>query len=154
MKIILATYSNIPEIVKMWKEYMDFHKEMDRIFTRTEDGHLTVGQYLRDQIDSDDSQVLVAEDEGHVVAYAISQVSSHPPEYLYKKHGHIDDMFVKSNYRRKGIGEEMLARISEWFESQNVRRIELRAVPENHIGYAFWKKHGFTDYVHVLYREK
>jgi len=45
----------------------------------------------------------------------------------------------------------MLAKIFEWFESRNMDRIELRVLAKNQIGYSFWKKHGFKDYMHVLY---
>ncbi len=154
MEIVRATHSHVPEIVEIWKELMDYHKNIDSFFSRSEDGHVNFEKYVKDLIESNDSLVLVALDEGHVVAFSISRISEYPPVLQREKYGHIWDMAVKSNYRRKGIGGRMLAKIFEWFESQNVDRIELRVAAKNQIGYSFWKKHGFKDYIHILYLNK
>ena len=53
--------------------------------------------------------------------------------------------------RRKGIGEQMLGRIFEWFTSRHVDMIELSVSARNQVGYSFWRKHGFGDYIHRLY---
>lgn len=151
MEIALATDSHVPEIVEIWKEFMDFHKDIDSVFTRSEDGHVTFGKFVRGLIESDDSQVLVALDKGRVVAYSFSRIAERPPVYQDEKYGLISDMAVKSTHRRKGVGEQLLAKIYEWFESRKMNRIELRVVARNQIGYSFWKKHGFRDYVHELY---
>ncbi|MFB0563558.1 MAG: GNAT family N-acetyltransferase [Candidatus Lokiarchaeia archaeon] len=154
MEIVRATFSHVSGIVELWKELMDFHKNIDSFFSRREDGHINFEKYVKELIESDDSLVLAALDEGHVVAYSISQISEYPPVFQIEKYGHIWDMAVKSDYRRKGIGGRMLAKILEWFEQRKINRIELRVVPKNQIGYSFWKKQGFKDYLHVLYRNK
>ncbi len=63
-------------------------------------------------------------------------------------------MAVTAEYQRKGLGERMLKRICEWFESRNIDRIELSAAANNQISYSFWKKHDFQDFFHRLYSEK
>ncbi|MEM2145759.1 MAG: GNAT family N-acetyltransferase [Candidatus Jordarchaeaceae archaeon] len=151
MEIVSATYSHVPEIVDLWKEFMDYGGSIDPLFSRREDGHLNFERYLKDLIKSDNSLVLVALDKGHVVAYSISQIFEYPPVFPQEKYGFISDMAVKSKYPRKGIGSQMLAKIFEWFESRNMDKIELHVLAENQIGYSFWKKHGFKDYMHVLY---
>jgi ribosomal protein S18 acetylase RimI-like enzyme len=150
MEIVRATYSHVPEIVDLWKEFMDYGRSVDPLFNRREDGHLNL-KYLKDLIKSDNSLVLVALDKGHVEAYSISQIAEFPPVFQREKYGFISDMAVKSSHRRKGIGSKMLAKIFEWFESRNMDRIELRVLAKNQIGYSFWKKHGFKDYMHILY---
>jgi ribosomal protein S18 acetylase RimI-like enzyme len=151
MEIILAKNSDVPEIAEIWKEFMDFHKDIDPYFTRSEDGHSNFGKYVEDLIKAEDSQVLVALEQGRVVAYSIAQIAKPPPVFEHQTYGFISDVAVKSNYRRKGIGERLLVKIYEWFESNKISRIELRVAAKNEIGYSFWKKHGFRDFVHVLY---
>ena len=46
----------------------------------------------------------------------------------------------------------MVSEILKWFKSRNIERVELEILTKNPIGYSFWKKHGFTDYRHRLYR--
>ena len=154
MEITEATDNHIPEILEIWKELMDFHKDIDPRFARSENGHLSFDKHLRDVIGSEDTQVLVALDKSHVVGYSIAEMGKYPPVFERQTYGLISDMAVKSNYRRQGIGEQMLAKIYKWFESRNIDRIELSVAARNQVGYSFWKKHGFQDYMHRLYLDR
>lgn len=151
MEIVLAKDSHLPEIIEIWKEFMDFHKSVDPYFARSEDGHLNFGKFVKELIKKEDSQVLVALEQDRVVAYSIAQIAKRPPAFQDQTYGFISDVAVKSNYQRKGIGERILAKIYEWFESHNIDRVELRVAAKNQLGYSFWKKHGFKDYIHILY---
>ncbi len=154
MKIIPATESHVNEIVEMWKEVMDFHKGIDPFFSRRIDGHLNFEKFLRYSIESEDFLVQVAIDDFFVVAYSIAEIDNHPPVFVIETYGFISDIAVKPGYRRKGIGGQMLDKIYEWFEARDIDRIELRVAAKNRMGYSFWKKHGFNDYMHVLYQNK
>ena len=154
MEIALATHFHVPEIVELWEEFMDFHRSVDSFYTRSQDASVSFGKRVEESIESDDSRVLVALEEGRVVAFSIAHIVKLPPVFERKTNGYISEMAVRPHYRRKGIGERMLAKIYEWFESRNIDRIELRVVVGNQIGYSFWKKHGFTDYVRVLYLDR
>jgi len=130
---------------------MDFHKDIDPYYARSEDGHLNFGKYVKDLIKAEDSQVLVALEQGVVVAYSISQIAKRPPVFEHQTYGFVSDVAVKSNHQRKAIGERLLVKIYEWFESNQISRVELRVASKNQIGYSFWRKHGFRDFVHLLY---
>jgi RimJ/RimL family protein N-acetyltransferase len=41
----------------------------------------------------------------------------------------------------------------EWFKSLGLERIELSIVPANIESSSFWKKHGFQDYMHKLFKK-
>jgi len=155
MEITSATDTHVPEIVEVWKEFMDFHKDIDLRFPMKENAPLIWEKHLRDLIKSEDTLVLVAMDKDHVVGYSISLIESrYPPVFTRETYGFIASMAVQSNYRRKGIGERMLGKIYEWFKSLNIDKIELTVTAQNQIGYSFWKKHGFRDYTHLLYLDK
>ena len=151
MEITVATESHVPEIIELWKEFMDYHKDIDPALSRSKDGHLSFEKHLRELMKSEDNLILVALDKDHVVGFSTSQISKYPPVFEQETYGGINTMAVKSNYRRKRIGERMLAKIFEWFASRNIDRIELSVLANNQIGYSFWKKHGFKDYRHRLY---
>jgi len=104
-------------------------------------------------VKSDNSLVLVALDRGRVVGYSFSLINE--PSNLEKreKYGYIHDVLITASYRRRGIGEEMLSEILKWFQSRNTDRVELEVLAKNQMAYSFWKKHGFTDYRHRLYRQ-
>ena len=154
MAINLADKTHIPQIIEIWKEFMDYHKKLDPFFSRSDDGHLNFKNYINELIKSNEVQILVALDEGNVVGYSIALLQYYPPVFTKKIHGLINDMAVKETHRRRGIGEQFISRIFEWFQYHNIDRIELRVSVNNPIGYSFWKKHGFKDYIHVLFLEK
>ncbi len=154
MQIILANKSHVPQILEVWKEFMDYHKRLDSFFSRQKDGHLNFEQYICELINSNEAQVLVALEDYKVVGYSIALIQYYPPVFKNNTYGLINDLAINESNRKKGIGEQMLVRMFEWFKTQDLERIELRVAVNNQIGYSFWKKHGFKDYLHVLYIQK
>jgi len=151
MTIIPATESHIPEIVEIWKEFMDFHSEIDPYFARNEEGHSKFEDWVKDLMKSDIALVLVALDHSQVVAYSLSQINKRPPLFKEIDYGYIYDLAVKSEYRRKGIGEKMLGEILGWFKSHQIDRIELMVLAKNQVALSFWEKHGFKGFLNRMY---
>jgi len=155
IEIVEATESHVPDTVELWREFMDHHKEIDPRFPMREDAHVGFEQHLRDLMRAEDTLVLVALDEGRVVGFSISQVQEYAPIWVEREaYGFIDTMAITSDYRRQGIGKQMLGRILEWFAAQDIDRTELSVAARNQVGYSFWKKHGFQDFEHRLYLDK
>lgn len=155
MEIVSATDFQVPEIVELWKEFWDYHQKMDpKFFVMSEDGPSKFGEYVKGLIKSDDSQVLVALDQGQMVAYSIAQILKRPPIAKHPEYGFISDLCVKSEYRRKGLGKQILDKILEWFKSRRIDRIELTVVAKNQIASSFWKKQGFEIFLHRMFLPK
>ncbi|MBU7019041.1 MAG: GNAT family N-acetyltransferase [Theionarchaea archaeon] len=151
IKITQATDAHIQGIAELWKESMGFHEEIDAHFAVHENAHTDYVPHLQEVMQKKDAQVLVALDKERVVAYSVSLLFERPPVFEERIYGFISDLAVTSDYRRKGIGGKLLDSMIEWFESKNVKRIELRVVAQNDVGYSFWRKHGFRDFMHELY---
>jgi ribosomal protein S18 acetylase RimI-like enzyme len=151
LKIVRAQDANIPQITELWKELIDYHRDLDGFYSRRADGDTNFKKYLSDCIISEDCLAIAAVEDGKVLGYSISQISSHPPVLETEEFGLITDMAVKSGYRKKGIGSALLMETLDWFASKEVGRIELHVAAANPIGNSFWTKHGFKDYEHILY---
>ncbi len=151
MEIISANDSHVPGIVEIWKEFMDFHSDIDPYYARDEEGHSKFEDWVRDLMKSDTALVLVAKEDGQVIAYSLSQINQRPLLFKEVEYGFIYDLAVKSEYRRKGIGEQMLVKILEWFKSRQIDRIELGVLAKNRVAYSFWEKHGFEVFLHRMY---
>ncbi|HEY32687.1 MAG TPA: GNAT family N-acetyltransferase [Dehalococcoidia bacterium] len=103
----------------------------------------------------EDTLVLVALDKNRAIGFSISQVNKYAQIWVEREtYGYIDTMVITADYRRKGIGEQMLDRIFEWFASQDIYMIELTVAARNQVGYSFWGKHGFRDFAHRLYLQR
>ena len=94
MKVIPAADSHLPEMIEIWREFMDFHSDLDPFLERREDGHEHFEKYVREKIDSDDAKVLVATDDGKVIGFSIIYISNHPPVLKTERYGHIDSLAV------------------------------------------------------------
>ncbi len=153
MKIRQATHSDVPRVIELWKEMMDLHRALDPVFTRREDGHVAFGAFLRDNIESDEAAVFVAEDGGQVMGYIMSRIQQSPPVLVRERSVDIFDISVDATCRRQGAGRQLVEAIREWARSQGVDRIELRAATANAISVPFWREMGFREYLLVMARE-
>ena len=152
MEIKEATEKHIPEITKLWMEFMYFNAEIEPFDTSGDNVLTQVETHLKNKIASDDSLVLVAIDN-KVVGYSISEITKKPPSVRKKNLGIIYDMAITANQRGKGIGKEMLDRIKAWFKDRDIKRIEISAVTKNTIGNKFWREQGFKDSEEIMYLE-
>lgn len=150
MEIIEAMEKDVPDIVDLWIGMMDYHKDLNPYHTLREGAEKNWETFLRNRMASETSRVLIAIDEGKPIAYLISSIKEYPPLFRLDNYGFISDMFVEAGYRHKGIGEALVKEVFKWLDGHDIRRIELRVEPANDIGYDFWRKLGFKDFVHVL----
>jgi ribosomal protein S18 acetylase RimI-like enzyme len=154
IEIRAAEHRDLPRLVQLWNELMDYHAAIDPYFQKSEAGPANFERFVSSLLLIEDSRVLVALDGGMVVGYCIGQVMTRPPVFKREVHGFITDMTVTSSCRRRGVGTRLLARMLEWFSEKRIDRVELNVVPGNVAGISFWRKQGFGDYMHVLYLER
>lgn len=153
IQIVKAKPNHILEIIEIWKEFMDFHRDIDPFFTRRDNGHHSFKKHIKESIESQKSQVLVALDNEKVVAYSLSHVHHYPPVFGHTTYGFISDIAVKKEYRKQGIGKCLLNEIKRWFSQHGITRIELQVSSRNKVACSFWKKCGFKEYKYVMYLE-
>jgi len=151
MDIVPARGSHVPGIVDVWEEFSLFHEAIDPRYPMVAGVRSGFEQHLRGLMAAADTLVLVALEAGSVVGYSVAQVRKSSPAFKREKFGFIDSMAVKADCRRRDIGSRMLARIMDWFRSHGIDMVELDVATANQVGYPFWRKHGFRDYLHRLY---
>jgi ribosomal protein S18 acetylase RimI-like enzyme len=153
IEITKAEEDHIPAINKLWLEFMRFHQDIDPIFTPRRGA---VAGFEREHLwpfmNSENGLVLVALDGGQVVGYSLSEIQETKGLEL-EKLGYIHEVAVTAGYRRRSIGQKMFQEILKWFGSRGIDRVELEVTARNQVSYSFWKKHGFMDYKHMLYRQ-
>ncbi len=153
MKVVTARKSDIPAILEIWKELMDFHVPFDSRYTLSDGAEESMGENLARLIAAEDALVIMAVENTKVMGFGIARIDKYPPVFVKQICGSIEDLAVSFEHRRKGIGELMLKEMLDWFRSLGIDRVELRVASMNTVGYSFWRKHGFTDYMHIMYRD-
>jgi ribosomal protein S18 acetylase RimI-like enzyme len=153
IKIVKAEEKHVTAIGQLWWDFMEFHQKVEPIFTPREGSIPGFEEnHVRQIMKSEDGLALVALDKGRVVGYSLSEIRGPSPGFKRERYGYVHDMAVTASYRRRGIGEKMLAEITKWFQSKDIERVELGTTAQNVVANSFWQKQGFTVYRHTLYK--
>ena len=148
-----AVVGDVPSILGLWKELMDFHRERDRLFSRSATGHEGFADFITGHISSETSCVFVAAAGKNVVGYCVAFVEKYPPVLKIKEYGLVQDLAVTKKYQRSGIGKRLLKEARSWFYEKGVHRVEARVAKTNKISTDFWAKMGFTPYLETVFLE-
>ena len=148
-----ATPKDVPAIVELWKELMDYHKKLDPLFTRSTSGHKRFAELLSHYIDNNDSSVFVAMDGKNPVGYCLIKISNCPPVLKKQQYGELSNIAVTKKYRRRGIGKKLIKKVRQWCAKRGISRIEARYSTENQAAAGFWAKVGFRPYLKSTFLE-
>jgi ribosomal protein S18 acetylase RimI-like enzyme len=104
-----------------------------------EEGH----EYFSKLLKSEKSLGLLAEVDGQVVGYLIGYMmrsSTLRPVRLAE----LESMYVREEYRSRGIGQQLVERFLEWARGQGGERVSVTAYAANERAIAFYRKLGFA----------
>jgi ribosomal protein S18 acetylase RimI-like enzyme len=137
-------------IIALWREGMAVHAELDPRFPLVADAERRFEAYLKDVLEEPKALVLVAESASRAVGYCLARVSQHPAVFSKQTYGYINDLFVESSYRRKGVGKALFEATARSLRDRGIRDLEVSLVPGNRMASAFWRKLGFTQRLETL----
>ena len=150
METVPAGERHVEDIVRLWEQLAGFHEELDPFYATCDGAGSDFEIHLRQAIDAEDFLVLVCENEGAVVGYALSSVELHPPVLECRRFGHVNDLVVDEAFRRRGAGRMLVAATVAWFEERDIDRVELEVAETNGPGLAFWRAVGFADFQRIM----
>lgn len=153
ISIIRAKREHVPQVVELWKDFMDFHADIDPFYTRRINAHVGYKKHLLKSVGSRTSQLFFALDGKQVVGYTFVEIVKQAPVFVNKYYGYISDMYTRPDYRRQGLGELMYNAAIKWFKMKGMKHIELGIAAQNTIADSFWRKMGFEDRMLRMYTE-
>jgi len=112
------------------------------IWRHTEEKRRVLKQQYAEQLVDENSLVLIAAVEAHVVGFLLATVSSRT-EYVPSIVGTLSSVYVRRNYRRQGIGSQLIKEACRFFSLKQAEQIYVRYVLGNSEGEGFWKQLGF-----------
>jgi ribosomal protein S18 acetylase RimI-like enzyme len=145
-----ATEQDLPRMVELWKDLMDFHATRDPIFTRKPDGEKAWETFMRENMAKDKACVFAAEGDRRIVGYCLALISNYPPVLSMSTYGEMMDLMVHEAYRHRCVGERLFNAAKAWYSQQGIYRIEVRVAVTNEISTGFWRKMGFKPYLETL----
>jgi GNAT superfamily N-acetyltransferase len=91
------------------------------------------------------ANVVVAEKNCDILGFVAGRVRTLPPYFGSAAIGAISEVFIADAYRGAGIGRRLLAFSLEWFQAQQITRVELQVVAGNPDGIRFYRQLGWHE---------
>jgi len=91
------------------------------------------------------ASVVIAEEQGNVIAFVAGRIRTLPPYFGSTTIGAISEVFVCESHRGAGIGRRLLAFALEWFQAQQINRVELQVVAGNPGAVRFYRQLGWHE---------
>lgn len=125
---------DLPAIVELLREFAAF-EDLSEYCTVTE-------ERLYQAMFSDAAVVegLIALDGETPVAYALYYPNF--SSFRGERGIHLDDIYIKTEYRKQGVGEVMLKKIAQIAAARGFERIDFNVLEWNTPAIGFYKKHG------------
>lgn len=142
--IRLASADDAQRIGELWLEMVRFHRQFDpMLFNASEKGAEFYQQSIVSRLNDPNTRVLVAEEDGQVIGYVLGMIADIMAEVFQPiRSGFLADIYVQEDYRRRGIGKELVERLVLWFQSKDVAYYEWHVAQKNSKAVEFWESMG------------
>ncbi|MCS5636554.1 MAG: GNAT family N-acetyltransferase [Myxococcota bacterium] len=149
-KIREAGDRDLDRVAALWTAITVFHEPLDPVFRMRRDAEGEIKGLLRAMGRDPDAAILVYEAEGNLLGLCIVRIDHSPPIMEETRRAEITDLGVREDARRQGIGTRLLDHALEWVRASGVGRVEAQVASANPTAQAFWRAHGFTNFMDVL----
>jgi len=149
-----GTEEDKPEMLRLWREMMDFHARLDPRFCPlpTPAGEEAWEKYLAEDIwDNDDWCVFVAVADGKLVGHILAMLRDSVPVFEPERYGYVTDIVVDPAARRSGVGRALFEALEIWLRERDVSHLQLMVMHNNRVSQDFWRALGCRDYTDILW---
>ncbi|HCH50483.1 MAG TPA: GNAT family N-acetyltransferase [Proteus sp.] len=108
--------------------------------------------FIVNGIENNKFHLLVADSDGKVVGFSISQIQETPMFncLVQRKYAYIYDIAVDPLVRSQGVGHLLLDAMKQWAKSQKMTHLELSVLAENGAAKRFYQREGLTEISTVM----
>lgn len=149
-----ATRDDLPQMLRLWREMMDFHASRDPRFRpmASPEGENAWASYLRkDILGSDTWCALVAERDGRLLGQILGELREPAPVFQPATYGYVTDIVVESGARRAGVGRSLFEALREWMVDRGAAYLRLQVLSSNEASQSFWRAVGCADHSDILW---
>ncbi len=101
--------------------------------------------YIVGLIEDPMALLLVAEHRGQLVGFLNATVrdAADIPLLVPRRYAFVENIVVKEGFRRRGVGEALMAEAQRWAEAQGASTMELNVYEFNQTAQAFYRRLGY-----------
>lgn len=112
----------------------------------TDEGETIMKKEVKTMLEEEGKSTIVAQTNEKLVGFACGNIQEHE-RYSPRRAGQIETIFVRNDWRRRGIGTQLVSALCRFFDSKNIQEITLRFALGNKEAENFWKTLGFQPLI-------
>ena len=124
------------------KEELKYSETLNPIDDNKEDYF----RYLQKDLKYINRGIFIAIIDEKIVGMILAQYFKPLPISLYKKKGYISNLFIKKEFRKKGIGKKLVETVIDWLKRNKTEHVTLEIHKDNKSALELYHKMGFNDY--------
>ncbi|WP_420582364.1 GNAT family N-acetyltransferase [Reichenbachiella sp.] len=102
---------------------------------------------LKELVESDRASVVVAEDQGKIVASGYANIIEAKDFFKHARYAYLGFMFVMPDYRGKGLISQILDELKSWSKALGINEIRLEVYDDNDPAVRAYEKAGFKKHM-------
>ncbi|MCD0471853.1 GNAT family N-acetyltransferase [Flavobacterium sp. JAS] len=135
-----ATSTDLPQL----NEFLQFLVEAERPFDPTlKDGKIFYYD-IQELILDKDTEILVIEDNNEIIGCGYAQIRSAKAYQHHELFGYLGFMYVKPEFRGRGINNLLLNDLKKWILSKGITEVRLEVYSYNEAAIRAYEKAGFN----------
>lgn len=140
---VIGSVELIGLICPLWEKLNKHHEEKSKHF-KDKFSKFTFEErkdILMEKFENGDVRVEIAKSRGTIIGYCISSV-------LNNGRGEVESIFIESEYRGYGIGQELMENALNWFDRKSAKMKKIVVAAGNEDVIKYYEKYGFfTEYI-------
>jgi GNAT superfamily N-acetyltransferase len=92
-------------------------------------------------------RLVVAQASDEVIGSGYARIETAKPYYKHKRYAYLGFMFVKDNWRGKGVNKMIIEALKAWALEQGINEMRLEVYNENEQALKAYEKAGFVRYM-------
>lgn len=136
-----AVNADLPEL----NEFLQFLIEAERPFDPTLKEEKIIYYDIQELIADEKTEVLVIESDNKLIGCGYAQIRSAKPYQNHELFGYLGFMFVKPEFRGRGINNLLLNDLKQWVLSKGITEVRLEVYSDNDPAVRAYEKAGFKQ---------
>lgn len=142
-----------PLVADLWLPFAEEMAELDAHNELAGSVREEARSYRRGLLADDDTVTFLAEDDASLVGYAVGAYGESPPVFARGPATNIEELYVRPERRKEGIGSELLDRLEAWARARGCERLTLSVNARNDDAIETYRARGFSVRRHKMDRE-
>lgn len=154
MHIRSAETKDVGDIIRLGKDLLKIHEQLDPGYYRLEDDFdVSFGRWVRSCLGNPNQFIFVAKKDAKIIGFISGFIKFLYPWFHTKTVGHISYMIVDKAYRNQGIGKLLEQAAADYFLSKKISYMELYVDEKNELGQKAWSGCRYLPFKKFLRRK-